>query len=235
MADQFFEQYGTQPLRCSHEHNDGISCHDCCALLTQFSQPSFQETQNYIPRRLGGNIIKESDLNRLSIPPPVLTKANELFGIITAKKIFRGMTRLGVIAGCLLHAYKALGVFVSGQDIIRGLNITTSKCLFGLQKVDLFLWENARDKYHELTRHNISFEQATCDLAQRIGLANVATIDFSPHIKHIHTHCRITTAAAVAVWLHIDTHNLQIPIELVAQMAALSVNTLRKVCLTRIH
>ena len=46
---------------------------------------------------------------------------------------------------------------------------------------------------------------------------------------NINKHCRITTAAAVAIWLYIHELKLPITIEQVAKVSKLSLTTIKKI------
>ena len=231
MTDTFFEHYDTPAQQCNHENNDGLACFDCCELLTNFTNLSFGETKNYLPRRVSGNTIKLEDINTLCVPSAVLHWAREMFEIITHNKIYRGNSRLGSIAACLLHSYKFHNLYISPDEVINALHIKPKKCLTGFQKIDLVLWERDRDRYNQLSVNNLTFEQAAATLAGKLGIQNIEHIDFNNWSKTIRKGCRITTAAAVAVWLFITQNNMPITIQEVATHANLSVNTIKKVAL----
>jgi len=224
MHDDFFEEFGAIQTFCDHQRNDGVSCHDCLRILTHYSGATFTESSNYFPRKQSGSSIRDSDLVNLNIPHPVLACAHELFAIVTRVKIFRGTTRLGVIAACLLHGYKLTKVYVAYKDIIAGLKTTNKKCLKGLQILDMTLFEHERAKYDEVSKNNLTVEEATATLADLLGIKNFII----PELGKI-GNCRINSAAAVAVWTFVQKYNLDVTLEQIVAKADVSLTTIKKI------
>lgn len=229
MAESFFENFSSQPIQvCKHDNNDGVSCHDCFELIEQCFGASFHETHNYFPRRIAGNIIKRTDLNGIIVPPAVFLRAQELFQIVTENKIYRGPTRIGVIAGCLIHAFKMEKYFVSFHELVASLGVSTKKCLVGLQQIDLCLFAKDRQRYDELSKNNLTFIECANDIAKKLNIC-INNVNFEKWALKLNKHCRLTTAAAVSVWLYIEHSKLPITIEQVANAAQFcSVNTIKK-------
>ena len=230
MAQTFFDTFNNDQIEkiCHHTNNDGISCHDCLELVDQCFGSSFQETHNYFPRRISGNVIRKADLNGVVIPPIVFKHAQELFQIITEKKIYRGPTRIGVISGCIIHGYKMEKIFVPFQELVASLGVSTKKCLVGLQEIDLCLFAKNRSKYDELSKNNLSFNECANEIAKNLCI-DISDVNIEKWAVNINKHCRITTAAAVAIWLYIHELKLPITIEQVAKVSKLSLTTIKKI------
>jgi len=232
MVDSFFEEFGMQKKMCDHKNNDGISCHDCFSLITQVAGATFRETKNYFPRRQTGYSIKDTDLKKLYVPQPILAKAHDIFNKIAEKKIYRGTTRIGIIAACILHAYKLMNIYGSEQDVISGLEIDNKKVLMGIQLVGLFLYDNDIDLYNKLIDHDITFEESVDTVLKKLGISIPCGVNFRNYLKSINNHCRITTAAAVSVWLYVHEYNLDVSINDIAHASNLTVDTLKKIAKT---
>jgi len=228
MADAFFEQWGTGGVGCFHLNNDGISCNDCFEILQHYSCRDVSDRTSMIPVRYGGKTIRAEDLHGLQVPFPVLTRARVLFEKVTRRAIFRGPTRLGIIVGCLLFAYKLEGCFATSHDILTHIKIKNINCLEGIIIIDKVLYEYDRDQYNELTAINLTFAEAAHQLAKKLGIPIPPTFD--KWACFVNKHCRISTAAAVAVWLYIREMTLSVTLEQLALAANLSINTIKKVC-----
>ena len=218
--------------QCFHLNNDGKSCHDCFQLIRPADITSFQDSKNYLERRQVGNVINQKDLNGLSIPVPIFNKAQELFQIVIGDKIFRYPTRVGIIAGCIVHSYKIAQICISYKEIVKKMGITVQNFLAGLQKIDLCLYFKDRALYCQLRKNNLTLNQCARELAQNCKIPLAQTINFELYADRIVKKCRVTTAAAVAVWLYIQETEFPLTIDQFSQLATITVNTMKKICQT---
>jgi hypothetical protein len=227
--DAFFEEYcnSAHTATCRHVNNDGVSCHDCFAFVNAHFAASFNDSRNYVSRRAGGGFIKPSDLGSLRVPAAVLYYAQEIFCMVASAKIYRGATRIGIIAGCIIHAFNHENLHVSHTTIVDGLGIANKKALAGLQIIDLTLFYSNRPLYESLLDNNLTFGKCLANLQRRMGLVDPIPMD--KYIALVRHPCRITTAAAVVVWLHIEKLSLPITLCEVARETNLSANTIKKV------
>lgn len=233
MLQDFFPDDDDEALtsaQCFHLNNDGKSCHDCFQLIRPADITSFQDSKNYLERRNVGNVINQKDLNGLAIPVHVFNKAQELFQIVIGDKIFRYPTRVGIIAGCIVHSYKIAQINISYKEIIKKMGITTQNFLAGLQKIDLCLYSKDRALYFLLRKNNLTLNQCARALAQNCKIPEAETINFELYADKIVKKCRVTTAAAVAVWFFIQETGFPLKIEQFAKLATITVNTMKKIC-----
>lgn len=231
MCDFFPEDdYLLDDAPCFHLNNDGKSCHDCFQLIRPSDINSFNDSKNYLQRRNVGNTINQKDLNGLAVPSVVFDKAQEIFQIVIGDKIFRYPTRIGIIAGCIVHSFKINQINVSFKEVVKKLAISMQNFLAGLQKIDLVLFFKDRALYNLLRQNNLTLNQCAKTLAMSCAIPNAGEVNFEMYADRIVKKCRITTAAAVAVWMWIRENNWPISIDEFASKATITGTTIKKIC-----
>lgn len=99
----------------------------------------------------------DKDLEKFGINAKVVTSSNEIYDLVTKKKIFRGNTRKGIIFACVYHAYIANNIPISCEQLITILEINQKIALKGLKFVNLNLPLNSDIRKNEIDiKHLIS-------------------------------------------------------------------------------
>ncbi len=142
-------------MTCAHVNivTEGLNkiCSDCGIILTK--EFSYEKEWRYYgnmdtkhcsdPNRCTYRKSEEKtiqkEIEKCSISAKITEKANEIYDMVTQKKIYRGNTRRGIIFACVYHAYHMTNNPQSCDQLIQIFDINQKIALKGLKFVKLNL------------------------------------------------------------------------------------------------
>ncbi len=81
------------------------------------------------------NIIK--DVENMGFSETIVTKADELYNIVTKGQIYRGNSRKAIVFACIYHAYKIFDKHQTPENLINLFGLTRKNGLKGLKIVNV--------------------------------------------------------------------------------------------------
>lgn len=143
---------------CTHENvmNDlkTIICKDCgyqiskdCSFEREWRYYGSTDTKHYNdPNRCSFRKIEQkglyNDLEKYNFKRQIISDANDMYEVVTKKKIFRGKKRKGIVFACVYHAFHRNNSPLSCETLIQMFDIDNQCALKGLKFVNMNLPKN---------------------------------------------------------------------------------------------